>query len=292
MKHTDYYIYCYYDTRTNPHTPIYIGRGRKDRYLQHYKKTHNKYFYNKLKSIKEETGSHAIVLKLEENLTNEQANEKEIYYISLYGRVDLNTGTLCNLTNGGEATDGWKPSEATKQLWSQQRKGKKQTEAQYKANCSRVLTEEQKQAARERLKLAYEATKGKPPSKEQIAKYVETRISKRENILNKTFKDLTVLSIEDNTNREYAICSCSCGNPSFRIMSYYLRTDKITKCSYNYTVNINDEGFKYLTVKEISEKYNLNKASLNNFINKNKDLNDVYFKDIKFNIKSTHHLIQ
>lgn len=91
MKHTDYYIYCYYDTRTNPHTTIYIGRGRKNRYLQHYKKTHNKYFYNKLKSIKEETGSHAIVLKLEENLTNEQANEKEIYYISLYGRVDLNT---------------------------------------------------------------------------------------------------------------------------------------------------------------------------------------------------------
>lgn len=292
MQHTDYYIYCYYDTRTDPHTPIYIGRGRKDRYLQHYKKTHNKYLSNKLDKIKEETGNYALVLKLEENLNNEQANEKEIYYISLYGRIDLNTGTLCNLTNGGEATDGWKPSEETKKIWSQQRKGRKQTEAQYKANCSRVLTEEQKLAATERLKLIWKERKGKPIPKEQIDKYIETMMSKREDIVNQTFKDLTVLSIEDNTNREYAICSCSCGNPSFRIMSYYLRSDKITKCSYNYTININDEGFKYLTIKEISEKYNLNKASLNNFINKNKDLNDVYFKDIKFNIKSTHHLIQ
>ena len=53
MQHTDYYIYCYYDTRTDPHIPIYIGRGRKDRYLQHYKKTHNKYLSNKLDKIKE-----------------------------------------------------------------------------------------------------------------------------------------------------------------------------------------------------------------------------------------------
>lgn len=292
MQHTDYYIYCYYDTRTDPHTPIYIGRGRKDRYLQHYKKTHNKYLSNKLDKIKEETGKHALVLKLEENLNNKQANEREIYYISKYGRKDLGTGTLCNLTNGGEATDGWKPSEETKKLWSQQRKGKKQTEAQYKANCSRVLTEEQKLAAIERLKLLWKASKGKPKEKEHIQKSVEARISQRENIVNKTFKDLTVLSIEDNTNREYAICSCSCGNPSFRIMSYYLRSNKITKCSYNYTININDEGFKYLTIKEISEKYNLNSASLTNFINKNKDLNDTYFKGIKFNIKLVHHLNQ
>lgn len=100
MEHTDYYIYCYYDTRTEPHTPIYIGRGRKDRYLQHYKKTHNKFFFNKLNRIKEETGKDASVIKLEVGLNNEQANEREIHYISLYGRLDLNTGTLCNLTNG------------------------------------------------------------------------------------------------------------------------------------------------------------------------------------------------
>ena len=163
MQHTDYYIYCYYDTRTDPHTPIYIGRGRKDRYLQHYKKTHNKYLSNKLDKIKEETGKHALVLKLEENLNNEQANEREIYYISKYGRKDLNTGSLCNLCNGGKATDGWKPSEETKKLWSQQRKGKKQTEAQYKANCSRVLTEEQ----RLKLQALYEAKNPKPRNREE-----------------------------------------------------------------------------------------------------------------------------
>ena len=39
-----------------------------------------------------------------DNLTKDQAIEKEKEFIKLYGRVDLKTGVLCNMTCGGEGT--------------------------------------------------------------------------------------------------------------------------------------------------------------------------------------------
>ena len=246
MQHTDYYIYCYYDTRTDPHTPIYVGRGRKDRYLQHYKKTHNKYLSNKLDKIKEETGKHALVLKLEENLNNEQANEREIYYISKYGRIDLDTGTLCNLTNGGEATDGWKPHEETKKIWSQQRKGKKQTEAQYKANCSRMLTEEQKQRLNT---IGNKFKKGCKKSEEEINKVIQSKINKRPNLINLTFGFLTITEDISTTTRQKVKCSCICGNTEYRILVCELKRKKNLNCNQCNSFKLDlkkDPLFSYL----------------------------------------------
>lgn len=39
---------------------------------------------------------------IQENLTQENCFELEIFLISLYGRKDIKTGILCNLTDGGE----------------------------------------------------------------------------------------------------------------------------------------------------------------------------------------------
>ena len=39
-----------------------------------------------------------------EDLTWEQACEKEKEFIKIYGRKDLKNGTLCNLTDGGDGT--------------------------------------------------------------------------------------------------------------------------------------------------------------------------------------------
>jgi hypothetical protein len=49
-----------------------------------------------------------------ENVTIDFAKEKEKEFISLYGRIDLGTGTLCNQTNGGDGMNGWKANAENK----------------------------------------------------------------------------------------------------------------------------------------------------------------------------------
>jgi hypothetical protein len=44
-------------------------------------------------------------------VTEEAAFEKELELIAKYGRRNLGTGTLCNLTDGGEGASGWIPTE-------------------------------------------------------------------------------------------------------------------------------------------------------------------------------------
>jgi hypothetical protein len=49
-----------------------------------------------------------------DNISWEEACEKEKEFISLYGRINLNNGTLSNMTNGGDGTFGFKWSEESK----------------------------------------------------------------------------------------------------------------------------------------------------------------------------------
>lgn len=49
------------------------------------------------------------------DLTNCEAKEIETYLISYYGRLNLKTGNLVNLTNGGDGTFGYKHTNETKQ---------------------------------------------------------------------------------------------------------------------------------------------------------------------------------
>ena len=51
---------------------------------------------------------------LKQNLTEEEAFKHEKYMIVIFGRKDLGTGILRNLTDGGDGKSGWKMSEGTK----------------------------------------------------------------------------------------------------------------------------------------------------------------------------------
>lgn len=64
---------------------------------------------------------------IQENLSWEDACELEIFLISLYGRRDLGTGTLTNLTCGGEGSIGTIVSKDTRDLMSKKRLGKRHT---------------------------------------------------------------------------------------------------------------------------------------------------------------------
>ena len=100
-----YYLYRY--IREDKNIPFYVGIGskRKNRifnslcaeYERAYSLTNrNKHFLNIIKNI-----SYSIEIIFETDSLNE-IKEKEKEFILLYGRIDLNTGTLVNLTDGGD----------------------------------------------------------------------------------------------------------------------------------------------------------------------------------------------
>jgi len=143
----NYYTYAYL---REDGTPYYIGKGCGERIKQ--KSNRN--------CQKPKDKSRIIFLK--QNLTEEEAFRHEIYMIAVFGRKDLGTGILRNLTDGGEGSSGAirslelrekisksmkgrtlsdehkkklseslkgkKVSDETKKLWSIQRKGKKHSE--------------------------------------------------------------------------------------------------------------------------------------------------------------------
>lgn len=91
--------YVYRHIRHDTNQPFYIGVGlTNDNYFRAYQKSKTKrssYWHNISKNGYD-------VEILFDNITNEQALEKEKEFIKLYGRSDNNTGILCNLTDGGE----------------------------------------------------------------------------------------------------------------------------------------------------------------------------------------------
>ncbi|MET5115706.1 NUMOD3 domain-containing DNA-binding protein, partial [Burkholderia pseudomallei] len=76
-----------------------------------------------------------------ENVTEKEANEKEVELILYYGRRDLGTGTLVNMTNGGEGTCGRTVSKETRKKISDSNRGKVRSEEARKKMCGKIHTE-------------------------------------------------------------------------------------------------------------------------------------------------------
>lgn len=100
----EYYLYRH--IRLDNNEVFYIGIGTKNRFKSKFSR--NRY-WNNVVNITDWKAE--IIL---DNLTREIAEEKEKEFILLYGRKDLKTGTLCNLTDGGTGGLGLKHTEEAK----------------------------------------------------------------------------------------------------------------------------------------------------------------------------------
>lgn len=85
--------------------PFYVGKGSGSRMYQHIKEAQREDYtkrsvHNKILSILEKGGK--VLYKKYDQPTEEAAFEEEKRLILEYGRKDLETGILCNLTDGGE----------------------------------------------------------------------------------------------------------------------------------------------------------------------------------------------
>ena len=104
-----FYTYAYL---REDRTPYYIGKGQTQRL---YQKGGKPCGVPKDKSR---------IIKLKQNLTEEEAFRHEVYMIAVFGRKNLGTGILYNRTNGGDGASGNIHTEETKRKLSEIRKGK------------------------------------------------------------------------------------------------------------------------------------------------------------------------
>jgi hypothetical protein len=120
-----YYVYEYVDPITN--LPFYIGKGQADRYIYHLKNLNDKtnpHKVNKIKKLLNE-GLEPIINLIKTGLTETQSFELERNLIGKYGRIDLGTGCLVNLSDGGEGQSGWVPTEEYRLNMSKSTSGNK-----------------------------------------------------------------------------------------------------------------------------------------------------------------------
>lgn len=127
----NYYIYIYLDPRKHGqyeyddycflYKPFYVGKGKNKRYKKF--DNRNKYFRNKINKIKKYR-LESIVIKLFDNISEEQSFRIEKQLIQEIGRIDLNHGPLVNMTDGGEGSSGFHHSNKSKNLMSILRVGK------------------------------------------------------------------------------------------------------------------------------------------------------------------------
>ena len=91
--------YVYRHIRLDKNEPFYIGIGSAKNFARAYAKNNRNIHWQRIVA---KTDYEVEILF--DNLSNEDARTKEIEFIRLYGRDDLKTGSLVNLTDGGDGT--------------------------------------------------------------------------------------------------------------------------------------------------------------------------------------------
>ena len=165
-----FYVYLYV---REDGTPYYVGKGQKKRAWESHKRRNN----TQVKPLAEER-----IVFHSVNLTEDDAKKLEIELIKSYGRKDLGTGILRNLTDGGDGTTGSKlgPRSVEARLKaSNSMRGRAFTE-EHKAKLSeaklgRTISDEQKKRQSDKLK-------GRKQSPEHIANAIANRKGKSRSV--------------------------------------------------------------------------------------------------------------
>ena len=158
---------------------------------------------------------------IQENLSHSDACELEIFLVQSYGRINLNTGTLSNLTDGGEG--GLSPSKERREELS-------------KKSRERVWTEES------RKKLS-DSRVNKPVSEYQLLKIREASLKRRGvklseetrlKMINSSYRSRKVLDISTNIVYNSATEVSNLFNINLGTLCCYLRGSRTNKTNFKY----------------------------------------------------------
>lgn len=112
--------YVYRHIRLDKNQPFYIGIGSDEKYNRAFNDKHRNKFW---KSIASKSDYEVEIIL--DGLTWDEACEKEIEFIKLYGRRDKRNGCLVNLTDGGEGGNGAIRDSKFRKVVSEKMKGKR-----------------------------------------------------------------------------------------------------------------------------------------------------------------------
>lgn len=135
--------YVYRHIRLDNNQPFYIGIGDDNTYERAYSKHNRNNYWNNIVS---KYGYRVDILI--DDIEYDFAIDKEIEFISMYGRVDIKTGILCNLTDGGEGHKGIVRSKETLLKFSNAKLGNKNAKAKLVINIETgIIYDSLKEAA-------------------------------------------------------------------------------------------------------------------------------------------------
>ena len=177
--------YVYRHIRLDKNEPFYIGIGKTEK-RAYEKIKRNQFWHNIIAKTDYE------VEILFDNLTWEEAGEKEKEFIKLYGKRNSNNGTLVNITDGGGGILGARHNEESKRKIGKESKNRKRQprseETKLKlrlANLGKVGANKGKSPSQEtRDKIANTLrgkvgpNKGKPMTEEAKRKMIATKTGK------------------------------------------------------------------------------------------------------------------
>jgi hypothetical protein len=246
--------YVYRHIRLDKNEPFYIGIGNDNQ--GKYKRAFNNFHRNKFwKNITNKSEYRVEILF--DDLTWEEACEKEIEFILLYGRKDIKKGILCNMTNGGQGNIGRITSNETRKKIGLAHKGK-QVSDETRQKLS-ILNKGKKHSPEAIIKIA-KSSKGRKASYETKIKMSKSRNgiiftdTHKQNIS----KALTGRKIEFRSNEHRKkISESKIGGKSYKAIK----------------VIDNSNGKIYDCIKDAAKDININYQTLHSYLkgrNKNK----------------------
>jgi len=192
--------YLYRHLRKDTMQPFYIGIGSGKNYSRAKEKRYRNNLWHK---IVNKAGYQVQILL--DDLSWEEAIEKEKEFIALYGRINTRDGILCNMTDGGEGMLGNLVSDETRKklsnrVFTDEHRKNMSESAKGNKNClGRKLSEKTK------LKIS-DGNKRKKMPEEAKQKISESLVG------NKNAKTKKVINIE--TNKEYLSLKQMCDENS------------------------------------------------------------------------------
>jgi hypothetical protein len=201
----------YRHIRLDKNQPFYIGIGKTEK--RAYEKIKRNQFWHNIVS---KTDYEIEILF--DNLSWDEAGEKEKEFIKLYGKRDDNTGTLVNITDGGGGILGIRHTEESKRKISESSKNRirKPVSIETKEKIRQTLTGRVgankgfKHSEETKLKLRLfnigkiGPNKGKPMSEETKKKMIASKTGKPSSLKGKKQTDETKKKVSEGLKRYFA----------------------------------------------------------------------------------------